>query len=55
MLTVSATGLFQNNESHIYTVNGVQNISLIVIIYSTSILVFDSLQDRIEYRIENTE
>ena len=23
--------------------------------YSTSILIFDSLQDRIEYRIENTE
>ena len=24
-------------------------------LYSTSILIFDSLQDRIEYRIENTE
>ena len=29
--------------------------SAIIEPYSTSILIFDSLQDRIEYRIENTE
>ena len=58
---------FFSPPAHLCAVNCMTEISLIVtlnnqftsphltFVYSTSILIFDSLQDRIEYRIENTE